>query len=378
MKSVSQKVSNQHVDKDVTVLIVDDSKVIRLALNKILRNDFNVIQANDGEDAWDKLSGENEISAIFSDVSMPNLDGFGLLDRVRQSSRSKIANLPFIIITGNDDDPGFSKKVSEHGGDALITKPFNTNEITQCIEKYISIDSEAETEDEPLATSLSSESDFADILGFDSLDTNAETIEPEQHIGNTEVENTSDSSLASLDFDFTVNEDFMDHGQDLTNSYDEVDEIDFSMPDEPAVDTITSEPADTFNVTEEKQDSYEDMKLEIDFGDTPDALPAIPQDNAAVESGSTPAEFKLEIEQARKRAVDIARDKALEEEQNQEYEDTQRVSETQAIRERLKALRQRESSLSAMDKSRRGFSHKIALTLGKLMRIIIKITTFRK
>ena len=51
----------------LTVLIVDDSKVIRLALSKILREEFEVLQAADGEQAWDILRENKNISAVTND-----------------------------------------------------------------------------------------------------------------------------------------------------------------------------------------------------------------------------------------------------------------------------------------------------------------------
>jgi len=387
MKSVSPKVINECADKDVTVMIVDDSKVIRLALNKILKKNFNVIQAQDGEDAWEKLSVHSEIAAIFSDVSMPNLDGFGLLERVRQSSKTEVANLPFIIITGNDDDPGFANKVTKHGGDALITKPFNTSEITDCIEKYISIDSEVD-ENEPF-NDLASESDFARILGFDSApESNLDVIDSE--LENSSVLNVNkvvernDSDPKLLDFEFTINDDFLNQPEDTSGNVAEILNESENDPvnhdnfkntvDMPEIDLSLIEPTGfTEPVQQEKP-----LELEIDFGETPDALPLKPDTPELQESNSNKSGLKLEIEQARKRAIDIARDKAAEDDQNQQIEDSMRASETLEIRERLKTLREREAKY-ANEKSGRGIlGQKITLILGRLKRIIVKIMFFRK
>jgi len=394
MKSVSPKVINERADKDVTVMIVDDSKVIRLALNKILKKDFNVIQAQDGEDAWEKLSAHSEIAAIFSDVSMPNLDGFGLLERVRQSS-TEVANLPFIIITGNDDDPGFANKVTEHGGDALITKPFNTSEITDCIEKYISIDNAVE-ENEPF-NDLASESDFAKILGFDSPpENNLDVVDSELENSsvpnvNTEIDRT-ESDPTPLDFEFTISEDFLNDSKDTVQEYKEdtsgdVAEISNDLENDPInhddfknavnipeIDLSLIEPT---GFTEPAQQE-KPLELEIDFGEIPDALPLKPETSELKASNNSKTNLKLEIEQARKRAIDIARDKAAEDDQNQQIEDSMRASETLEIRERLKALRERESKSSEKNSGLGTLGQKITLILGGLKRIIVKLMFFRK
>ena len=74
-----------------TLLIVDDSRLMRHALRKILKDDFNLVEAADGEEAWEMLQAEPTIQAIFSDLSMPNLDGYGLLERVRNSGETRIS-----------------------------------------------------------------------------------------------------------------------------------------------------------------------------------------------------------------------------------------------------------------------------------------------
>lgn len=111
------------------VLIVDDSKVMRLALKKILSADYQVLEASDGEEAWEVLSQNHGVSMVFSDLSMPNLDGFGLLDRIRKSSNQNIKDLPFIVITGNEDDDGTREKAIGNGATDFITKPFKSAEI---------------------------------------------------------------------------------------------------------------------------------------------------------------------------------------------------------------------------------------------------------
>jgi hypothetical protein len=67
------------------LLIVDDSKVIRVTARKILRDHFETIEAVDGENAWEILSSDLPVSLVVSDLTMPNLDVFGLLKRIRSS-----------------------------------------------------------------------------------------------------------------------------------------------------------------------------------------------------------------------------------------------------------------------------------------------------
>ena len=113
-----------------TVLIVDDSRLMRVAIKKILKDEFELIEAVDGEDAWSKLVAEPAVQCIFSDLSMPNLDGYGLLARVRGSDDAHIRSLPFIVITGKEGDlGGLLEEVRCHGATDLVGKPFKSDEI---------------------------------------------------------------------------------------------------------------------------------------------------------------------------------------------------------------------------------------------------------
>ena len=76
------------------VLIVDDSRVIRRAALKILQKDFDVIEAEDGQDAWDQLQQNKNISVVFTDLGMPNMDGYELLEKIRSSVCSVMTRWP--------------------------------------------------------------------------------------------------------------------------------------------------------------------------------------------------------------------------------------------------------------------------------------------
>ena len=109
-----------------TLLVVDDSRLMRVAARKILKNDFNIIEASDGEVAWATLQQHPEIALVMSDLSMPNLDGLGLLKRIRESDFSK---LPVIIVTGAEDDDGSKKTALAAGASDFITKPFESVQL---------------------------------------------------------------------------------------------------------------------------------------------------------------------------------------------------------------------------------------------------------
>jgi len=111
------------------LLIVDDSKVIRVTARKILQNHFTTVEAVDGENAWEILSNEEPFSLIVSDLTMPELDGFGLLERIRSSHLPHIQNIPVIVITGSNDSESVKDRATKAGATDFIGKPFDSVDL---------------------------------------------------------------------------------------------------------------------------------------------------------------------------------------------------------------------------------------------------------
>jgi len=108
------------------LLIVDDSKVIRVTARKILQNHFETVEAVDGDNAWEILNSQEPFSLVVSDLTMPNLDGFGLLERIRSSHLPHLSNIPVIIITGANDSEITMQRATAAGATDFIGKPFDS------------------------------------------------------------------------------------------------------------------------------------------------------------------------------------------------------------------------------------------------------------
>jgi two-component system cell cycle response regulator len=108
------------------LLIVDDSKVIRVTARKILSDHFDTVEAVDGENAWEILTNEAPVALVVSDLTMPKLDGFGLLKRIRASHLPHIRELPVIIITGSNDTESTMERARRDGATDFIGKPFDS------------------------------------------------------------------------------------------------------------------------------------------------------------------------------------------------------------------------------------------------------------
>ena len=112
-----------------TILAVDDSRVMLVAAAKALKAEFEVLKASDGEEAWELIQQHPEISVVFSDLSMPNMDGYGLLAAVRGSDNPQIAKIPVVILTGQEDGDGTKEKVMELGATDFLIKPFESLDL---------------------------------------------------------------------------------------------------------------------------------------------------------------------------------------------------------------------------------------------------------
>ena len=120
-------------EKEETILIVEDNTDVRNYIKNNLENDYRVLEAIDGEDGWNN-SVESLPDIIVSDVMMPKLDGFTLLEKLKTDERT--SHIPVILLTARaaseDKIEGYKT-----GADAYIMKPFDTNELKARIKNLL-------------------------------------------------------------------------------------------------------------------------------------------------------------------------------------------------------------------------------------------------
>jgi len=110
------------------ILVVDDDEAILAMLKCILELEgYNVITASDGG-AGLTLLEEKGADLVLLDIMMPGLDGFQVLDRIRQHS-----DVPVIMLTAKDEVCTVHYTL-EIGADDYVRKPFNTRELLARIE----------------------------------------------------------------------------------------------------------------------------------------------------------------------------------------------------------------------------------------------------
>lgn len=110
------------------VLIADDSRIVRATLIKRIRGVFDFREAFDGQNAWETLLLDPTIRVVITDLTMPRLDGYGLLERIRTSKIPRIRTLPVIVISGSDEQAE-RDRVKAAGATELITKGIATAQL---------------------------------------------------------------------------------------------------------------------------------------------------------------------------------------------------------------------------------------------------------
>jgi two-component system, chemotaxis family, sensor histidine kinase and response regulator PixL len=110
-----------------TILVVDDSINVRRYLSLTLEKvGYRVEQAKDGREAVEKLLSGLAVDAVICDIEMPRLDGYGVLEEIKE--RSQFANLPIAMLTSRNNEK-HRKLAMNLGAAAYFSKPYNEQEL---------------------------------------------------------------------------------------------------------------------------------------------------------------------------------------------------------------------------------------------------------
>jgi CheY-like chemotaxis protein len=123
-----------------TVLVADDSAVVRTKLKRLLEGaGFVVVLVNDGNEAIAQLDEKPEIAVLITDLEMPNKDGFELIADVHGSLATE--DLPVIAITGHDELHGRVGQIE--GVYGIFKKPWNDRDLLKRVESLVHLRSAA-------------------------------------------------------------------------------------------------------------------------------------------------------------------------------------------------------------------------------------------
>ena len=103
------------------ILIADDSRVVRKSLVQHLQGHFSLREEADGDAAWQTLVLDPSIKGVISDLQMPKLDGYGLLERLRTSKLKRLRQMPFILVSGEEAEEERAKAARLGVSDFITT-----------------------------------------------------------------------------------------------------------------------------------------------------------------------------------------------------------------------------------------------------------------
>ena len=124
-----------------TILVVEDSQTSRKVISMLLvRRGYAILEAQSGTEALEQLGGCTP-DLVLLDVMLPDMSGYEVLTRLRQSPAS--AEVPVVMLTGKNK-PSDRLKGLFHGTNEYLTKPFDPAKLLAVLEKYL-------TGEEPVA-----------------------------------------------------------------------------------------------------------------------------------------------------------------------------------------------------------------------------------
>ncbi len=128
-------VSNSDSSKSIRILVVDDNADLRDYLKRLLIHSYWVETAIDGIDALNFVR-RSPPDLILSDVMMPNLDGFGLLQALR--SQPETQDIPIILLSARAGEEARVEGL-EAGADDYLVKPFSARELMARVESTLKL-----------------------------------------------------------------------------------------------------------------------------------------------------------------------------------------------------------------------------------------------
>lgn len=117
-----------------TIMTVDDSPSMRMLLRAALSDlGYAVAEAEDGLQALERIDGIGP-DLLITDINMPNLDGFGLIERLR--ARAEHRNLPILVLTTESSDEK-KARARNAGATGWIVKPFHPDKLAAAIRRVL-------------------------------------------------------------------------------------------------------------------------------------------------------------------------------------------------------------------------------------------------
>lgn len=126
------------------VLVVDDSRMVRMTLVKHLKGLYEVREEADGEAAWQTLVLDQSLRAVISDLQMPKMNGYALLENMRSSKLRRLQEMPFILVSGDETEEE-REKARALGASDFVTKGAGSSEILTRLNNLLALSAARES-----------------------------------------------------------------------------------------------------------------------------------------------------------------------------------------------------------------------------------------
>lgn len=135
------KVGTDVQKKTADILVAEDDDGIRQLvedeLDSGMGSDYGIVTVKDGDEAWEYLTEtvDDPPELVVLDVMMPNLDGFSVLERIRETE--ELEDVRVIVLTSRSREEDIDRAL-ESGADDFVAKPFSSEELLGSVRTVLS------------------------------------------------------------------------------------------------------------------------------------------------------------------------------------------------------------------------------------------------
>jgi len=118
------------------ILLVEDEPFMLEAISSVIENTGSLVVKTDNAAEAKKLLDTDIFGLVITDLYLPEPDGFGLVNYIKQNPKTK--NIPVVVVSGMVDHK--EKLASKVPADAWISKPFSLDQLLEPLKKYLAIE----------------------------------------------------------------------------------------------------------------------------------------------------------------------------------------------------------------------------------------------
>ena len=135
ISSTQSNASFLELSSDRQILVVDDAALMRRRIESSLSpQGYEIVTCDDGMDAWQWLLRHGQPALLITDIEMPRMDGFTLIDRCRQAG----LDMPILVISSRLAEE-WSRETARLGATDYLTKGFSTSELVNKVSSLLEL-----------------------------------------------------------------------------------------------------------------------------------------------------------------------------------------------------------------------------------------------